>query len=133
MGKAFIAFDTLFSIIPILLIIIYTFTYANQLQKSYLESLEQTKLENKLVSIANLVVTNLAAKKSLEQEHDANYIQPNWIVEEELTKVDRENLRKTLNLAQLYIDWEPEGKNCIYRLVVFGEQKETRQLFVCGE
>ena len=133
MKKAFIAFDTLFSIIPILLIIIFTFNYANHLQKTYLESLERTRLENKLVSIANLVVTNLAAKKSTEQEYYANYLQPNWIIDQELEKVDQENLRKTLNLAELSISWERTGKNCIYRLVVFGEQKEIRQLFVCGE
>ncbi len=131
--KAFISFDALFSILPILLILVYTMEYADSLNKKYVEHLAANRLHNKLVAIADLTVTKLAARKEVASGHYGSTAYPNWISENELASLNREELQKTMNLKELTIGWQRTEKNCIYRLVVFEDELEIRQLFVCGE
>ena len=130
--KAFMSFDTLFSILPIVLIVTFTFSYAHAINKEYTANLHVSKLHNKLVSVADVTVTKLAAKKDSGLEYYSRKTYPNWVDQSELDRVNREELKETLNLKELFIGWEKEGSNCIYRVVVFGDEKEIRQLFVCG-
>ena len=124
--KGFLSFDTMLSFIPILLIAIYLISYANFISEKNQNELHSQILHNKLVSVSELVVNDLAAKKT-------DSVKPNWIDENELAKVNADELKKSMGLTELHVGWQPDGKNCIYRIVVFGEDKEIRQLFICGE
>lgn len=125
--RGFLSFDTMLSFIPILLIVIYLISYANFISEKNQNELRSQTLHNKLVSVSELVVNDLAARKN------ADSIKPNWIDENELLQINNEELKESIGLEKLYVGWQPEGKNCIYRIVAFGNEKEIRQLFICGE
>ena len=145
-GKyAFISFDTMLSVLPLIIMVTYTLNYAVLMIENNDQNIRKQVLHNKLVSIANLLVNELAAKKMFSDNSPEPIasIKPNWVDENELAKVDIEGLRKTMDLVKLDLHWNENAENeedkkqhaktCIYRLVVFGESREIRQLFVCGE
>lgn len=126
------SFDAMLTFLPVLLMVVYTTGYADFLNKRALAWMHQQTLHDKLVSISELVVNELAAAKTAGLGQMADSVKPNWIDEGELDRVNREDIRKGMGLASLAIGWQPKGKNCIYRIVAVGEQREIRQLFICG-
>jgi hypothetical protein len=92
------------------------------------------------VSIADYTVKSGAAIRNGSIRY------PNWLAEGSVTEDYVEGLRKRTGLSRLSIviersdaqNTEPETGNppvsgtCIYRLVVVGQTKEIRRLFVCG-
>lgn len=132
-AKGFLSFDTLLAFIPILLMGLYIMNYANLINQKNQNYLKAQVLHNKLVSISELTVNDLAATKYTSIFAEASSVKPNWIDENELAKIDQEKLRKDIGLTKLKIGWDAQGNNCIYRIVVFGELKEIRQLYICGE
>ncbi len=132
--RGYLALDTLMTFIPILLMSVYLLNYANFLSEKSQNELRAQILHNKLVSVGELVVNDLAAKKTnLLEASGANSVKPNWIDENELSNINRDRLAKDIGLVKLNIGWQADGKNCIYRVVAFSEQKDIRQLFICGE
>jgi len=142
--RAFISFDMMLSILPVVLMVAYTLTYVNFITENSDNLIKKQILHNKLVSVANLVVNDLAAKKMFpDSPEPVASIKPNWVDETELAKIDVEDLRKSIGLVKLYVGWKNNDnqiddnldypKTCIYRIVVYAENKEIRQIFVCGE
>lgn len=132
--SGFLSFDAMLTFMPILLMAVYTISYANFLGEKNQNEMRAQILHDKLVSISELVVNDLAAEKTSWQEQMANSVKPNWIDEDELANVDRDGLASSIGLVKLEIGWQPgTAGNCIYRLVVAGKQKEIKQLFICGE
>ena len=133
--KAFLSFDALISVLAIVLIVVYTINAHAYLTKKASSHIEQQVLFDKLVSIADYVVNNAGAKKQIKDFDSIVY--PNWIVEEELSRIDQGALARQMKLGKLSIGFEEEikaeGKNCIFRIVVYGEYKEIKKLYICGE
>ena len=122
--KGIISFDALFSLIPLLLM----FLFLMQMMQAMSEDImgEERDTFDKLVSIADYTVKVGAARK----EGGLRY--PNWID----GIPDYTDLQERSNLSRLYISLsEPEDDYsiCIYRLVVVGDQKKIKRVFVCGD
>jgi hypothetical protein len=126
--KGTMSFDALFSIIPLLLMFVFLLDMMSFIGHDTEQRSHGQDVFDRLVSIADYTVKTGAAKK------DDKISYPNWIEEQELTSSYTENLRVRAGLSSLYISLEESGdyQTCIYRLVVTGEQKTIRRLFVCG-
>jgi hypothetical protein len=129
--KAFITYDALFSIIPIMLLaalILQSMAFVNY-DGSKAMSKQQTM--DFLVATADYVINDGAVK----QDSMGNRI-PNWIDESRLPAVQSElqgNVSKSINIA---VGAKPEGEVCIYRLVLVGPERSTgsiEKLYVCGD
>jgi hypothetical protein len=62
-------------------------------------------------------------------EKEGKVYRPNLIDAGELAGGDGEALEGQMELENLHIGWEPEGDNCIYRLVIYEE--EIEKLYFC--
>ncbi|MFA5077319.1 MAG: hypothetical protein WC488_02740 [Candidatus Micrarchaeia archaeon] len=129
--KAFLSFDFLFSLIPILLIVSYTLYYASFLQSRAEENLEHQALFNKLVSASDYVV-KIGAAKTEGNFFPEKKVYPNLIPSEDFSKLQGD-LEKRLHFNSLYVSFEEGKGTCIYRLVVYEPTNEIRKLYFCGE
>lgn len=130
--KAFIFLDFLFSIIPVLLMIIFALNVSSQLLSNYENQVNDQILMDKLISISDYTIRYELAEKAVEN-NDEIYI-PNKISEEELNKFNPEKLKEKLGLDSLYINFnypDNQYKICIYRIVLYKE--EIEKLYFCGE
>lgn len=131
-SKGFISFDAMFSIIPMLLIILYALNTVNILSETAQRNLNQQVIFNKLVSIADYTVKQ-GAVHTIYSSNNPTMIYPNWLDEHQLDNLDIEHLKASSDLDYLYIGLDtPSDGTCVYRLVVTGSEKSIRQLFVCG-
>jgi len=127
-NKAYISLDTMLAVIPVLLIVAYTLNSMIVAKTNYENSVEKQNSFDKLVSAADYLVEYGFAVK-----YDETYY-PNWIME-----IDNEVLKKTASnsgLSGLMVSLdEPSMQNttCIYRLVVYGADKQIRKIYFCGE
>jgi hypothetical protein len=125
--RGFASFDALFSVLPIVLIVVYTLGMHAYLNEKASSTLGRQVLFNKLVSISDYVVNRAAAKS------EDGIVYPNWIVREDFGS-EESSMAGKMNMKSLSIGFgQGHGRTCIYRLVVFGEQKEIRKLYFCGE
>ncbi|MBU0526902.1 hypothetical protein KKE92_00320 [Candidatus Micrarchaeota archaeon] len=124
-----ISFDTLFSIIPILMIFVLLFQSIQFIGLSTEESSRDQDLFDKLVLAADYTVKSGAAVR------DGNIRYPNWIEEGKISSSYSEGLRMRYGLNELFIslDTPEESSMCIYRMVVYGNSKKISKLFVCGD
>jgi len=131
-GKAFMSFDILFGILPILMMIIYVMNTAQFLSSKSAEARLKQQNFDKLVSVADQLVKKSAVKNSgWSVGEEAVY--PNWIDENALNGIDTKSFGKQLGLTfTVALDTRGNGAYCIYRIVVVGDKKEIRKLFVCG-
>ncbi len=127
-NKAYVSLDTMFAIIPVLLIVAYTLNSMTVAKTNYENSVEKQNAFDKLVSAADSLVEYGLAKKDNEKYYQ------NWIME-----IDNEVVKKTTSnsgLSGLMISLdEPSMQNttCIYRLVVYGADKQIKKIYFCGE
>jgi hypothetical protein len=140
-SSGFISFDGLFSIIPALLILVFTMNAAHFLTKDAIESMHRQQVFDKLVSIGDYVVKQGAVKTGKVGAASGNIPipidevrYPNWVVKSKLDSMDTDKLRQAMNLSALSISLgKPgDGSVCIYRIVL-DEQKEIKRLYVCGD
>ena len=127
--RGFLSFDALFSVIPVLLIIFFTFQISSLLTNEAKSSAKSNQLLDKLLSVADYTIKIGA----VNEEQSVRY--PNWIEESKITRNYIEDLRNRSALDALYIGLsEPENQYtiCIYRLVIFGQTKTISKLFICG-
>jgi len=127
--KGTVSFDALFSIIPLLLMFVFLLDMMSFIGHDAEQRSHSQDVFDRLVSIADYTVKTGAVKKDEKISH------PNWIEEQKLTSSYTEDLRTRAGLSSLYISLQEPGdyNTCIYRLVVTGEEKAIRRLFVCGE
>lgn len=128
--KGFISFDGLFSILPALLILIFTMNIANHLTMNAQEHIHLQQLFDKLVSIADYTVKQGA----VITDDSAGLRYPNLIDESKITDNYAETLREETNLNSLQITLDDPGAGsvCIYRIVL-DQRDQIRQLHVCGD
>lgn len=126
--KGFISFDALFSILPIILIVSLAMERSMALARESEEAMHNQQSFDKLVSVADYTVKSGAAVRS----NGIRY--PNWIDEGALSEEYAVALKNKTGLESLDITMDGPGGDgtCIYRIVVSGQQKEIRRLFVCG-
>jgi len=130
--RAFVSFDAMFSLIPVLMIILLTLNSAHFLTSKAMERMHQQQVFDKLVSISDYAVKQGAVRTESIGNSEARY--PNWInsskVDDDLEKKLMEKTKlKSLNIA---LD-QPGSGVCIYRIVVVDDDKKIALLYVCGE
>ena len=126
--RGFASLDALASLVPTLLMLLILWQASTSLAKSSSESMERQETFNKLVSIADYTVKSGAVMR----EGDLRY--PNWMDEGLITESYVESLQKSAGLESLHIGMASGDHGmCIYRLVVSGEEKSIKKLFVCGD
>lgn len=134
--KAFISFDALFSILPVIFMVSFIIQTMAIASYDAAYSMEKRQEFNFLVATADYVVKAGAA----EQGSTAEYVIPNWIDESMLDSIESE-ISDPHNLGrEIVITTEeyniPEDVTCIYRLIVAGGSKsedgEIKKLYVCG-
>jgi hypothetical protein len=123
------AVDLMLSIIPAMLIIFLLIEEISFLTSASAASSHNGRTMAVLLSIADYVVKSGAAV------HIGDLRYPNWIDEDELDAGFTEELRLKGGLSNLYLGTSyPQDiyQTCIYRFVVSGQDKQIKQLFVCG-
>jgi hypothetical protein len=128
-SKGYITFDGLFSILPALLILIFTMNIANHLTDNANEHVFAQQRFDKLVSIADYTV-----KQGAVVVNDSTKLRyPNLINESKLTNdyIERLRVASNLNSLDITLDDPGAGSVCIYRIVL-DQKDEIRQLHVCG-
>ena len=140
--KAFVTFDGLFSILPILMIILFTFNAAQFLTNNALERMHNQIVFDKLVSIADYTVKQGAAVTGQIGSPAGTLVRyPNYIDRNKLTTSYEDELNQRSNLQHLNIDLSSpgDGNFCIYRIVTVQDlvnpinDKYIDLLYVCGD
>lgn len=122
-SKGILFYDTLFSLIPLLLLINYGLFYINYSQSKSSQLLHQQNVFDKLVSAADYLV-----KIGLTKKSDGE-IYPNLITG---TDFNYEELASKIGLNHVYAGFiQKEKLNCIYRLVIY--EDEIKKLYICGD
>lgn len=140
----FVTFDGLFSIIPVMMILLFSMQVANYLTSQSLERMHQQEVFSKIVSIADYIVKQGAAKtvvignSSMEIggiQAKTEVRRPNLIDESKLTSSLEHNLKAKAGLDRLSISLNSpgEGQVCIYRIVVIDGSDDVSLLYVCGD
>lgn len=128
--KGFFSVDALISILPLAMIALILAQTASELSWKAQGAFSSQQAFDKLVSAADHSVKSGAAV------HGEGVRYPNWISPGALTEEYAEALRAQAGLRRLYIgmsETDEEYRFCIYRLVVYGEEKRMGKLFVCGD
>lgn len=132
--KAFISFDALFSILPIVFMVSFIIQAMAITVSDAAYVMDKRENFNFLVATADYVVKVGAANTDVK----GNLI-PNWIDEGKLDGIadeiaDPHNLNKDVVITTDEYDL-PSDMTCIYRLIVVGSRPESgtiEKLYVCG-
>ena len=129
-SKGFSSFDAMFSLVPVVMMLLFVMELSSYLAFTVAETAHRQQLFNKLVSVADYTVKTGAVRIV----DSAKY--PNWLDEGKIDEPYVDGLRKDAGLSRLMISLQEPQEDfsfCIYRLVVVGEDKQMKRLFVCGE
>ncbi|MEM4336019.1 MAG: hypothetical protein QXY61_03370 [Candidatus Anstonellales archaeon] len=129
--RGFISIDLMLSIVPIVLMLLFYVQYSVYYTHRTVEVMERQSTFNKLVTIADYVV-KMRAKTVSDEVGNPQAVYPNWLDEDSLG-FDVKKMQEDAGLDKLSIGFSKGDGICIYRIVVYGEDKEIRRLFVCGE
>ena len=137
--KGIISFDGMFSIIPILLLVVFVLNTMNYLMYDSIDKVTSQEKFNMLVMIADYVVKNPydPSNDVVGAAHsDGNKFYPNLINPAYLDDAERQ-LREDAKMPGLKIMLDgpnvpSDQKTCIYRIVVNKDNGEIDRLFVCG-
>lgn len=136
--SAFASFDALLSILAVVIIIVQTISIQATLSNFSQNALTDQAILDKLTTISEYAVQNLAAKKEFPNSDDS-IVYPNLVtsseIEDKLSPAKQKILAKEAGLSSLSIGFDKTNDRfCIYRLVLYedGLSKEIRQLFICG-
>ncbi len=127
--RGFISFDALFSMVPVLLMILLATRTAATLSERAQEAAHRQQVFDKLVSVADFTVKSGAVRR------DGALRYPNWLDPAALTPAYTRKMMDSTGLPALSISVGPPQDGyqmCIYRLVAVGDSKEIRRLSVCG-
>jgi hypothetical protein len=145
--NGFLSLDALISMVPIVMITAFVLIISAAIARESEHMVERQQLFDKLVSIADHSVNEGLAMKSTNTGDGAEgpFIH-NYINESAITDVYTEGIARASGLSELGIRLDrPDNPNpygpvapvmeadiCIYRLVVFGKNREISRLIVCG-
>jgi hypothetical protein len=132
--RGFASLDALFSILPIVFMVLIAMNMVVFISNRAAERSHQEQLFDKLVSIADYTVKSGAIMRNGSVRY------PNWLDAGRITRGYIEGLRENASIsglsifiAESEIATNENGYDiCIYRLVVLGNAKDIRRLFVCG-
>lgn len=135
-SRAFISFDAMFSIIPVLMMMLFTLNAAHSLSNGAAERMHGQQVLDKLVSVADYVVKQGAARTERIGSTDVRY--PNWIDSSRIDSALEQDLMRKTGLNRLSIrvaeDLEEAGPgSCIYRIVAADDTKRIAAIQVCGD
>jgi len=132
-ARAFISFDALFSILPIVFMVSFIIQMMSLTVSDAAYTMEKRENFNFLVATADYVVKT----GSVMQGSTGQYITPNWI-DTDFSEIEYEIYQGTGWDVAIDVGDEPpvDDATCIYRLVVVGgsrpEDGEIKKLYVCG-
>ena len=138
-SKAFVSFDLLFAVLPLLLMISYLFSVIWLATETAEQSLHSAEITGKLATIADYLVKRGAVERTRAAAFLGNKFigtatySPNVIDDAELDffkKQKQEEIRNWMGLERLEVSWEQGEGNCVYRLVLSND--ELKKLYVCG-
>lgn len=126
-----LSLDALFSILPILLMLVYILNITALIVGQAEAAANKQIMFDKLVSIADYAVAHGLAKKSAEARW------PNLVETLDMNAAEIIELKKTFNLKSLSVSAAvADGETCIYRLVVLEQPgsggKEIKKIYICG-
>ncbi len=127
--RGFLSFDGMLSLVPMIMLLSLALQASAMHAGAASDALSRQQLFDKLVSVADYTVESGAAVR------DGGLRYPNWLDASRLTASYSAGLAEEAGLESLYIGEEKPGGDyaiCIYRLAVYGEEKEIGRLFVCG-
>ena len=124
--RGFLAIESMVVALIVLLLLVYTLYVIGQTTERSDRYFNDQSRFNRLVSVADYIVKNGAAAGTTDTRY------PNWIDEDRLEALDREALAERIGLDEVEADWTPGSGTCLFRLVVVGQDKEIRKLYVCG-
>jgi len=135
-SRAFISFDAMFSIIPILMIILFTLNAAHFFTSNAAERMHRQQVLDKLVSVADYVVKQGAVRTDRIGITDVRY--PNWIDSSRVNAALEQDLKQRtgLNSLSIRLTQTLDGAGpgfCIYRIVVADDTKRIAAIHVCGD
>jgi len=122
-SKGVITLDTLFAVLPAILIVFYVVKSSAFIVQQNQFQMEQQEKFDKLVSVADYLVNYGLTKKENGKYH------PNWIIE-----LNQEKINKAFDasgLEKVKVGFEKGTGTCIYRIITYGEQKEIKKLYFC--
>lgn len=131
--KGIISFDGMFSIIPILLLVVFVLNAMSYLMYDSIEKVTAQEKFNMLVMIADYAVKNPDGAAYV----DGDRVYPNLIDPSRIPGLESD-IASDLHMPGLEIMLESGStppsteKTCIYRLVVNKDDGEIDRLFVCG-
>ena len=130
--KGIISFDGMFSIIPIILLVVFVLNSMNYLMYDSIDKVTAQEKFNMLVMIADYTVKNPDGAAYV----DGDKVYPNLIEPSKLSGLEND-LASELNIPGLEIMLDSpnvpsDQKTCIYRIVVNKDDWEIDRLFVCG-
>ncbi|MGB9718973.1 MAG: hypothetical protein ACPL06_00055 [Candidatus Anstonellales archaeon] len=129
--KGFISIDLMLSIVPIVLMLLFYVQYSVYYSARTIEVMERQTMFNKLVAVADYIV-KIKANTIKDETGNPKAVYPNWLTDDSMD-FDVEKIKQDAGLEKLSISFDKGEGICIYRIVVYGEEKEIRRLFVCGE
>ncbi|MEM3541038.1 MAG: hypothetical protein QXF86_02385 [Candidatus Bilamarchaeaceae archaeon] len=134
--RAFLSYDAMFSIMPLLFLVVLVFQLMSLISSDSIYTLQKRELFNTLVAIADYAVKIGLATK------DANdNLQPNLIDESKIPFLvlqinnGLENSNSNIRKIQISLDTPSSSSQmCIYRLVVVDSLggNQIKKLYVCG-
>jgi len=130
--KGIISFDGMFSIIPILLLVVFILNTMSYLMYDSIDKVTSQEKFNMLVMIADYAVKNPNGAAYVEGDK----VYPNLVEPSKLSGLES-NLASELNMPELEIMLDgpnvpSDRKMCIYRIVINKDDGEIDRLFVCG-
>ncbi len=128
-SRGIVSLDALFSLLPILIMLVLVMNAEATVVRQSEDASHRQQVFNKLVSAADYTVKIGAVVRA----GDVRY--PNWVDERNMTNTYTDSLRERVGLDSLYVGFGGQSDSsvmCIYRLVVVGEGKAIRRLFLCG-
>jgi len=129
-SKAVATFDLLFCAIPIMLMLNNILIFSALAGAKANGDVDILTTEGRLLAVSDYVVNYAGVEKAGVVGFGVKY-RPNLISAGELTSVNEEELGRQMELENLKIGWEAEGKNCICRLVVY--ENEIEKLYFCAD
>ncbi len=118
--KGAIIFDSIMSMVPIVMIFLVFFQYIAILLPS-----EDGKI-SKLISVSEYTVKTGAAYR----ENGIRY--PNWVDTGKISEGYVNDISSRMGLENLKISTVPGDGTCIYRIVTLGPDRVVSKLFFCG-
>ncbi|MFH2106389.1 MAG: hypothetical protein ABII22_03955 [Candidatus Micrarchaeota archaeon] len=113
--KGFVTLDVMLSMIPIILILMYGLNTISQLKQGTENNILEKQAFDKLY-----LISEQSVKQGMDVKREGMNFE-NWIDSSKMLNEKKE----------ISIGFEPDGGNCIYRIVALGEMKEIKKIYFC--